>query len=48
MNDQTSVFEEKRELCESKRLIPAIDLIVMRQNRTADETLIQIGKGIPR
>ena len=25
-----------------------IDLIVMRQNKTADETLIQIGKGIPR
>ncbi|MFL6394765.1 MAG: hypothetical protein ACJ708_08935, partial [Nitrososphaeraceae archaeon] len=25
-----------------------IDLIVMRQNSTADETLIQIGKRIPR
>jgi hypothetical protein len=29
-------------------MLPAIDLIVMRQNRTADETLIQIGKEIPR
>ncbi len=31
-----------------ERLMPIIDLIVMGQNMTADETLIQFDKGIPR
>jgi hypothetical protein len=52
------VFSNNAEICKRKEIwrfmgnqerVPVIDLmIVMRQNRTADETLIQIGKGIPR